>query len=148
MKDKNKESIKKPPEETENRPKGTLINKTVIRLPNGEEHLIKDTIYQQNKATGHWDRITMEIPITDASGRLISADMIVGTSWTDRLIPVDHFAACKNPWEDHDYRLVYLKIDGFATKLGNVLCTECYEKNKKKLRLRKWLACFYAPEVF
>ena len=74
--------------------------------------------------------------------------MIAGTSWTGCPIPNDHFATCCNPWEDHGYRLVYLKVDGYATELGNVLCTECYEKNKKKKRLKNLLGLFYDPEIF
>ena len=119
-----KKSIKKPPERTMSRPDSTMPIVEIIRLPNGEEYISKKTTFQKNEETGHLDRVVTIMPIPDSSGRYFYPDMISGTSWTGRYIPHDHFAACKNPWEDHGYRLVYLKIDGYATDLGNVLCSE------------------------
>ena len=69
--------IKKAPENTEDRAESTLVGKTIIRLPNGKEHIAKETTLQKNEETGQWERITKEIPITDASGRYINPDMIV-----------------------------------------------------------------------
>ena len=106
------EKIKKPSEDTENRPQSTLIEKRIIHLPNGQEHVAEDTILQKNEITGQWEKIINELPIPDSSGRYFFADMIAGTSWTGCPIPNDHFATCCNPWEDHGYRLVYLKVDG------------------------------------
>jgi hypothetical protein len=142
------DKIKKPPEKTDNRAQSTLIEKRVIHLPNGQEHVAEDTTLQKNENTGQWEKITKEMPITDASGRYIPPDKIAGKSWKRNDIPTDHFVTCLNPWEDHGYRLVYLKVDGNATESGNVLCKECYEKNKKKQQLKKWLGWFYDPETF
>ena len=146
--DHDKKSIKKPPEKTKNRPESTLINTEIIRLPNGEECISKKTVLKKNQDTGNWEKETKLMPIPDSSGRYIYMDIISGKSWTDLLIPNDHFAACRNPWEDHDYRLVYLKKDGHVTELGNVLCSECYEKNKKKEKLKKWIGWIYQPEIY
>lgn len=145
---KNYDQIKKPPEDTENRPQSTLIEKRFIHFPNGQKFIAEDTTLQKNPITGQWEKIINEIPIIDSSGRYIPPDKIAGKSWKGHDIPLDHFATCLNPWEDHGYRLVYLKEDGRATDSGNVLCEECYEKNKKKQRLKNWLGWFYDPEIF
>ena len=142
-----KHTIKKSPESSANRPQSTLIEPEIIRFPNGEEHIFKKTTIEQN-GSGQWERVTKKFPIQDFLGRFISPDMIVGKSWTGLLIPIDHIATCKNPWEDHSYRLVYLRQDGFVTESGNILCSECYEKNKKKDQLKKWIGWFYQPEIF
>ena len=144
--DKNKDIFRKP-EETEKRPESTLIKKEIIRLPNGQEHITKKVEFKKNES-GHWEKITKVLPIPDSSGRYFYADMIAGISWSGHPIPIDHFASCKNPWEDHGYRLIYMKIDGFATEFGNVLCSECYKKNQKKDRLKKWFGWLYQTEIY
>ncbi len=145
--DHDRNKIKKRPEKIANRPESTLITREIISLPNGEEHISKKISFKKNES-GHWEKITKILPIPDSSGRYFYADMIAGISWTRYPIPIDHFAACKNPWEDHGYRLVYLKIDGYATELGNVLCSECYKKNTKRETLKKWIGWVYQPEIF
>lgn len=81
-------------------------------------------------------------------GRIIKPEEIVGISWTGQAIPTDMLFSCFNPFGDHEYRLVYLNIDGFVTDLGNILCIECFDKNKARAKLRKWLWMIYRPEIF
>lgn len=142
-----KNGIKKPPEKKVNRAENTLIEPEIIQFPNGEEHVYKKTGLEKNES-GQWERVTRVYPIQDSSGRFIPPEMIAGVSWTGLAIPADHFVACRNPWEDHYHRLVYLNQDGFETEFGNILCSECYEKNKKKDQLKKWIGWFYEPEIF
>lgn len=141
------EEIRKPAENTTHRAESTLLDKKIIRLPNGQEFVISIT-YLQKDQQGQWEKVTIELPITDASGRFISPETIVGVSWTGLGIPFDHFAACLNPWKDHGYRLVYLNIDGFISKEGKALCTDCNEKNDKKRKLKKYLFGLYRPDIF
>jgi len=145
---KKQESIKKPTEETEDRPQSTLIEKKYVRQPNGEEYITRETTIQRNQDTGQWEKIIRETSIADESGRYIPAENIAGKSWTGLEVPIDHYEKCKNPWDDHGYRMVYLDIDGDKTEGGNVLCIECYKKNDKKQRLKMWLYWMYDPEIF
>jgi hypothetical protein len=139
-------TIKKKAEETYDRPESALIETEILHLPTGQEHVSKKTFFKRTES-GHWEKITEVYPMTDSSGRYFYADMITGKSWTGHIIPMDHFASCKNPWHDHGYRIVYLKIDGHATETGNVLCSECYKKNKNRELLKKIFGWFYSPEI-
>ena len=140
--------IKKPVENTDDRAGSTLVGKTIIRFPDGREYIAKETTLQKNEATGQWEKIIKEISVTDTSGRYINPDMIVGISWQGHQIPSDHLASCANPYDDHGYRLVFLHIDGSVTEKGNVLCSDCYKKNEKKQKFKKWFKWIYNPEIY
>jgi len=144
---KNQDVVIKPIENTKDRPPKAIPEKRTISFQDGEEITISSTALRKNKQ-GEWEKVITEIPMQDASGRFVSPETIVACSWTGLTIPSDHFTACLNPWGDHGYRLVYLNIDGFLTDLGNILCTACFAKNKKKRKLKKYLSWFYNPEIF
>jgi hypothetical protein len=85
-----------------------------------------------------------------ADGRWLRVDEFIGLSWTGLPIPRDRIASCRNPFELHPFRLVYLEMDGEVTKLGNVLCTDCKEHQKKRLFWRTvgGFGLIYNPEEF
>lgn len=85
-----------------------------------------------------------------ADGRWIRADEFGGRSWSGLEVPKDRYTECADPFEWHGQRPVYLYQDGRVTKLGNVLCTECWEHQKKRL-FWKYLLFFgliYNPEEY
>lgn len=81
-------------------------------------------------------------------GRRMKVGDLIAVSWTGVQIPEDRLYSCLNPFGHHDYRLVYLEIDGFATDLGNILCTECLEANGRRQTLRLLTLGIYNPEEF
>jgi len=83
-------------------------------------------------------------------GRILPVAQFVAESWTGIPTSQDRLHSCLNPFGHHEYRAVCLEIDGFATALGNVLCTECLEVNKKrqKLWIRILTLGIYNPEEF
>lgn len=72
---------------------------------------------------------------TGHDGRRLRVDQYVATSWTGIPTPQERLYSCLNPFGHHDYRPVCLEIDGHITTLGNVLCDECFEVNKKRQKL-------------
>ena len=68
-----------------------------------------------------------------ADGRSLRVDEFVAVSWTALAVPQDSLGACLNPFEGHEFRPVYLNLDGYVTRRGNVLCQECFERQKRKL---------------
>ena len=87
----------------------------------------------------------------DELGRIVLADDVSGISWgTKEPIPLDCRAFCLNPFDLHDYRLVYLYRDGHVTEKGNVLCTQCLEWQEKRVFWKNIMlfGLLYNPEIY
>jgi hypothetical protein len=87
----------------------------------------------------------------DELGRIIPANDVSGISWgTNEPIPIDCRACCLNPFDLHDYKLVYLFRDGHVTEKGNVLCTECLEWQRKRIFWKTVLlfGLLYNPKIY
>ena len=87
----------------------------------------------------------------DELGRVVRADDVSGISWgTREPIPLDCIASCLNPFEFHDFKLVYLYRDGHITEKGNVLCTECLEWQRKRIfwKIILLFGLLYNPEIY
>jgi hypothetical protein len=72
---------------------------------------------------------------TGHDGRRLRMDQYVAESWNGIPTPQERLYSCLNPFGHHEYRPVCLEIDGLITTLGNVLCDECFEVNKKRQKL-------------
>ena len=84
----------------------------------------------------------------DSLGRIVGADDVAGISWTGEAVPYDSATCCINPWELHAIRIVYLNRDGFITELGNVLCTECFERLKNMItKFDRWLVAMLGVDA-
>ena len=85
-------------------------------------------------------------------GRRLPAEDFTAESWTGESIPSDRVDSCLNPFDLHEYRLVYLDIDGHATELGNTLCTECLVYNRAQIDFANSFKCLwgllYKPETY
>jgi hypothetical protein len=107
-----------------------------------EDSLVGDDGVIQDISSTHYQ--------TAHDGRRLKVDQYVATSWSGIPTPSDRLYTCLNPFGHHEYRAVYLEIDGLTTVLGNVLCTECFEVNKK--RQNPWIRIvtlgIYNPEEF
>jgi len=87
----------------------------------------------------------------DELGRLVRADDVSGISWgTKEPIPLDCRASCLDPFDLHDFKLVYLYRDGHITEKGNVLCTECWQRQKRRIFWKTVLlfGLLYNPEIY
>ena len=94
---------------------------------------------------------TQELYRFDELGRTVRADDVSGISWgTKEPIPLDCRASCRNPFELHDFRLVYMGRDGDTTDKGNVLCTECLEWQRKRIfwKIVLLFGLLYNPEIY
>ena len=94
---------------------------------------------------------TQELYRVDALGRIVPAGDVSGVSWgTGEAIPSDCRACCLNPFEFHDFRLVHLYRDGHITTKGNILCTECWDWQKKRIFWKTILlfGLLYNPEIY
>jgi hypothetical protein len=131
-----------------NQPLSSILKEKVIGRE-GEEIVVSTEAYVK-KDTGTWVKQTKENYRMAADGRWIRVDQFIATSWTGLEVPKDRTSCCLDPFERHDERLVYLKLDGYETKLGNVLCTECREHQKKRLfwKYVLFFGLIYDPEEF
>jgi len=87
----------------------------------------------------------------DELGRIVLADDVSGISWgTKEPIPLDCRASCLNPFDLHDFRLVYLFRDGHITEKSNVLCAECWNWQERKLFWKTVLlfGVLYNPKIY
>jgi hypothetical protein len=132
----------------EDRPPDTLLEERVMNI-NGENVVIGTEAYMEKPDGTFVRQKTTNYQIAQ-DGRWLPMDEYVGISWTGLTVPKDRTGHCLNPFELHDLRLVYLDIDGFVTDQGNVLCTECFEYQEKKLFWKKVLlfGLLYNPEEF
>lgn len=126
----------------------TLLREQVLNIA-GQE-IISQTETRVQKDDDSWvkqNKVNYQIA---ADGRWIKVDEFVAISFTGQLIPGDSFASCLNPFELHDFRLVYINIDGCITDLGNVLCSDCVEHQKKKAFWKKALGfgLIFNPEEY
>ena len=152
---KGQEDIFGTPEDREN--ENHQVHKVTVRIILSNEEL--------NKMGGHLpsSRVvsyvvngisveeTQELYRFDELGRLVRADDVSGISWgTREAIPLDCRAYCLDPFELHDFKLVYLYRDGHITEKGNVLCTECLEWQRKRIFWKTVLlfGLLYNPEIY
>ena len=137
--------------DNQNRPDGppsTLLGEEIIDLGGNEivswtEGYIKkgdDSLVRQRKLRHE----------CAADGRWLRIDEFIAISWTGLAIPKDSIASCLNPFDRHNYRLIYLNLDGTVTELGNVLCWECWEHQEKRLFWKQLLifGLVYNPEEY
>jgi sporulation protein YlmC with PRC-barrel domain len=129
-------------------PLNTLLREEVMEI-NGQ----KVGIWEEanvKKDDGSWVRQKISKNKIAADGRWLRADEFVGNSWTGLEVPKDSIAPCLNPFEEHEYRLVYLNLDGVVTELKNVLCSECWERQKNRLFWRTVLlfGLIYNPKEY
>jgi hypothetical protein len=126
----------------------TLLREEVIDI--GGQEIVNWTEAYVKKEDGSMVRQRKLNHQMAADGRWLMSDEFIAISWTGLAVPRDCIASCLNPFERHAYRLVYLYLDAKVTKFGNVLCTECWEHQKKRL-FWKYLLFFgliYNPEVY
>ena len=131
-----------------NNPPNTLLREEVMEI-NGKKIEIWGENYVE-KEDGRTVRQKISKNQIAADGRWLRADEFVGKSWTGLKVPKDSVAFCLNPFEEHEYRLVYLDLDGVVTELGNVLCSECWERQKNRLFWRAVLlfGLIYNPKEY
>ena len=131
-----------------NNPQNTLLREEVIEI-NGQKVGIwgEDYVRKENGQIVRQKIISYQVA---ADGRWLRADEFIGISWTGLALPKDSGASCLNPFEEHEFRLVYLNIDGIRTELGNVLCSDCWERQKNRLFWRVILlfGLIYNPKEY
>lgn len=130
-------------------PPDCLLEEEIIS-EGGQDIVIRSEAYVQ-KPDGSLVRQKKVHYEMAADGRWLSPGKFVALSWTRMRIPDDRHAECMNPFMIHEQqRNVYLGIDGFLTRLGNVLCSECMELNDKRQMLKKWMVfgLLFNPEEF
>ncbi|MCP3933675.1 MAG: hypothetical protein GY705_31795 [Bacteroidetes bacterium] len=120
---------------------------TIEEYRNLQGEFLND-VHSVKEINGQFIEEQIEYFLIDSLGRHIPCQSIVGDSWTELPIPQDSYSLCKNPWKYHFPRAVFIEVDGFQTDIGNVLCTECWDLNEKKKKLKEWLNIIYAPEIF
>ena len=116
----------------------TIDGKPIIESQ--EDSLIGDDGVIQDTSSTHYE--------TAPDGRRLKPNQFVAESWTGIPTSQDRLYSCLNPFGHHDYRPVCLEIDGLATTLGNVLCTECLEVNGNRQKLKIFTLGIYNPEEF
>lgn len=145
--EKNQEDIKQSPEDrAEQAPKSLLTEEVMVINQQPMAYWGEGYIERDGRLIKQL-RNNCEV---SADGRWLRLDQFVAISWTGLAVPQDRFAVCLNPFEHHDYRVVYLDIDGCATELSNVLCSECLAYQKKRLFWKKlsFGGLIYNPEEY
>jgi hypothetical protein len=139
--------IKQSPEERKNQPPKSLLHEDVMII-NGQPMIVRGEAYVDRDGRPVKQQQTNYVVAAD--GRWLRPDQFCGMSWTGLPVPCDRIAICLNPFELHEYRPVYLDIDGAITELGNVLCADCIEFQKRRLFWRKvlLLGLIYNPEEY
>jgi hypothetical protein len=112
------------------------------------KHIIESSHGYVRMADGSITEIDLEHEMVFADGLVRPKSAKVGVSWSGLDVPQDKLYSCLNPFGHHEYRPVFLDVDGFATDLGNVLCTECLEANGKRKALKALTLGIYNPEEF
>ena len=140
-----------PKDQSQNGPQGppnTLLREESIDI-RGNEIVSSTETYIRNKDNS-WVRRRKVSHEIAADGRWVPVKEFGAFSWTGLAIPSDSVFSCLNPFELHVLRLVYVGLDGVVTDLGNVLCQECYEIQKKRLFYKNLFlfGLIYHPEQF
>lgn len=99
------------------------------------------TIYGKDENGEPYQEI-QELLRIDPLGKTIRNDDFEGLSWQLFPLSMDRKSECRNPWQHHTYRAVFLEKDGFQTEKGNVLCSECLEYQERRIRLWRWLTLY------
>ena len=117
----------------------TLLKEKVKNI-NGQDIIVTTEIYIKNP-DGSYKRQIKDHYLLAADGRWLRPDDFVGFSWTKTPTPKDKLTECMDPFGLHsgELRCVYVGIDGFVTRLGNVLCLECLDYNIKRQNWKRWL---------
>jgi hypothetical protein len=126
----------------------TLLREEAMNIDGRE--IVSQTETRVQKEDGSWVRQNKVNYQIATDGRWLKMDEFVAISFSGQLIPRDSFASCLNPFELHEFRIVYVNIDGFITELGNVLCADCAEHQKKRLFWKRALGfgLIYNPEEY
>ena len=129
-------------------PPNTLLREEVMNL-NGQD-IVSWTESFVRKEDGSMVRQTRNNHQIASDGRWVRMDEFIAISWTGLAVPKDSVASCLNPFERHGHRLVYINLDSKITELGNVLCTECFERQKMRLFWKKVLffGLIYNPKEY
>ena len=104
-------------------------------------------------ANGNILRLNNRTFFLDAYGNLVPISLFCGYSWTGLMIPGGRYPngryeECQNSFKDHGPRAIYVGADGWPSKIGTMLCSECADKNDLLLKCKKWTLGFYNPETF
>ena len=129
-------------------PPNTLLREEAIDRGEGQRPIITSSEDEVVGDDGKGRRRTTMFEEQAADGRWLKVDQFVAESWSGEKVPNDRLFSCLNSFGHHEYRLVYLDIDGAATGLGNILCAECLETNSHRQKARKWTLGLYNPEEF
>jgi hypothetical protein len=127
-------------------PPDTLLREESIKR--GDEEIV---LSSENNVVGDDGKVRRRNTTFEkqaADGRWLPLDDFAAVSWNGEAVPGDRHYSCLNPFGHHEYRVVYLEIDGFVTDLGNILCKECFEVNKSREKLKKRTLGFYSPEIY
>ena len=119
------------PSNRDQEPPTTLLRETAIGR-NGNTIIVSTEDYAE-KADGSIVRRNRKNQHMAPDGRWLIMDEFIANSWTGLMVPKDRLASCLDPFELHDYRLVYLGLDGIISDLGNVLCQQCVEAQKRRM---------------
>ena len=129
-------------------PPNTLLREEIMDI-NGNQIIISSEAYvkRNDGSMVRQEKLNHQVA---ADGRWLRIDEFVAVSWTGLAVPKDNLASCLNPFERHDYRLIYVNIDGFLSDPGSVLCAECYEYQKRRLFWKKLLlfGLIYNPKEY
>ena len=147
-KPKNQEGVYQSPESARDRPEQTSNQDIYINI-DGKRHPIQESGYITG-SDGRKRKISEQHLTQALDGRILSPSKLTVTSWTGKPTPQDMAAPCKDPFNHHSHRMVYISIDGFLTDLGNVLCNECAEYNYQRYqKARRWYMRFFVnPEIY
>lgn len=129
-------------------PPTTLLRETAIER-NGNTIIVSTEDYVE-KPDGSIVRRNRQNQHMAPDGRWLSMDEFIANSWTGLMVPKDRLASCLNPFEIHGYRLVYLGLDGIISDLGNVLCQQCVDAQKRRMLWKNVMlfGLLYNPEKF
>lgn len=103
--------IRKPPEDSKDRPNSTLDEQEVLHLPSGEILPVTWTTLEKDPESVRWTK-------------------------TKHTAPIELLRKCANPWNDHGHRHFFNGYGGKETDAKTPLCNECIEKNDNKKKIR------------
>jgi len=125
----------------------TLLTKRVRTIDGVSETLSEEAHTEEKgssilKVTEHMQRA--------ADGRYLPIEYFVALSWTGLPIPSDRYKGeCCNPYDLHEEpRPVYIDKDGIETDNLNILCTDCKDLYKRKMKVVEWIHPLFQPIVF
>jgi len=107
-----------------------------------------DQNLSKTDANGNILYTTTDNYFIDPFGFHVHISLFAGISWTGLMTPIYRYSECKNPFTEHEPRAVCLGADGWPTKVGTIVCSQCSDKNDTLIKFKKWTLGFYNPETF